>query len=323
VVPVLVGGADGPFPFPAVGLAGVVLFCVLSWLLAPSGGRALRCFAVAYLAVAILLFFVPTPIGGNVARLGKLIALPMAVRFLSFGVGIRRRAGASAVVAAAAIWAFVPFVSSAVHGAADPSRDSSYYTGLNRFLRTEDPDRGRLEIPFTREHWESYWVAKQFPIARGWERQTDLLYNQVLYRPLTAAQYLRWLRENAVSLVALPNVPIDYGGRAEARLLAHPPPYLTPVWHDRNWQVWRVRGQNALVQGVAVLSDLDAASMTLTFPRAATVVVKVRADGLWHVRSGAGCIAATPGSGWLVVRAQRAGQVNLAAGLSTTSDECT
>lgn len=320
-VSALVGGANGPFPFQAVVFGAVALFCVVTWMLAPHGNRSLRCFALCYLAAALILFFVPTAIGGNIARVGKLIALPLAVRAISVPRGFIRRAASTVVVMLAAAWAAVAFVSSAAHGASDPSQGSQYYTGLVKFLRTQNPDRGRVEIPFTREHWESYWVAKEFPIARGWERQTDLLYNAVLYRRLTPGRYLHWLQDNAVSLVALPNVPLDYGGRTEGQLLTRPPTYLHPVWHDQNWQVWKLRGTNPLVRGDATLSDLDAASMSLHFTKAVTVVVKVHADQLWHVRAGSGCVVQNT-SRWLVVHALRAGTVKLEAGLSSAADRC-
>ena len=49
----------------------------------------------------------------------------------------------------------------------------------------------RIEIPFTRFHWETYVVAPRYPLARGWERQLDIKDNPLFYSgPLTAATYL-------------------------------------------------------------------------------------------------------------------------------------
>ena len=50
----------------------------------------------------------------------------------------------------------------------DESSRPAYYAGLTGFLQTQDPDRSRLEIPTLRQHWEAYYVARDFPIARGW-----------------------------------------------------------------------------------------------------------------------------------------------------------
>ena len=51
-------------------------------------------------------------------------------------------------------------------------RCSSYYLPLNTFLAGARPP-GRVEIPPTRNHWETVHVARRFSLARGWERQLD------------------------------------------------------------------------------------------------------------------------------------------------------
>jgi hypothetical protein len=181
-----------------------------------------------------------------------------------------------------------------------------------RFLSTQNAMTGRVEIPFTREHWESLWIARAFPIARGWERQTDLLYDHVLYQSLTAATYHRWLDENAVSLVALPSAPIDYGGRAEQDLLREPPSYLRPVWHDPNWQVWRVVDAKPIVAGGATMAAFSSSSLSVSFVHAGTAVVRIHGSSLWQVTEGDGCVSTTP-DGWVRVQADRPGLVTIEA----------
>ena len=165
--------------------------------------------------------------------------------------------------------------------ATDPSRSEQFYRGLDHYLAAHRATASRIEIPFTREHWESYYVARRFPIARGWERQSDLLYNAVLYRRLTPQRYHHWLAHNAITLVALPRAQLDVGGRPEARLLRHPPGYLTPVYHDAHWQVWRVRHATPLVTGAATLVRQGAAGLVLRFARPGIAIVRVRASALW------------------------------------------
>ncbi|HEY7008781.1 MAG TPA: hypothetical protein VH395_07570 [Jatrophihabitantaceae bacterium] len=80
----LLGGASGPYLFQGKSLLGVVIFCALVLALARTDAHALRWFAVCYLLAAVAAFVVANPIGGNAARVGKLIALPLAVRFLPF-----------------------------------------------------------------------------------------------------------------------------------------------------------------------------------------------------------------------------------------------
>jgi hypothetical protein len=319
----LITGGSGPYPCRWQDAAAVLVFAVLLVAFTSGADRAMRCFAACYAAAGILVFVAPNPVGGNITRLGKLIALPLLFMLMSRGSAARParparpvRARRVAVAAALAVtWPLVPFVSAIERGAGDPSQHASYYAGLIGFLRTQPAAEGRLEIPFTREHWESLWVAKSFPLARGWERQTDLKYNSVLYRPLTAASYRRWLDANSVALVALPDVPIDFGGRAEAALLRHPPSYLRLVWHDQHWRVWRVRGARPLVAGAARLRKLGPASFTLDFTRPGSATVGIHANGLWEITSGRACVAATA-DGWIQVRARSPGLVTARARLN-------
>ncbi len=312
VVSLVVGGADGPFPCQWQSLVSILGFCCVLAIAAWPGNRALHVLALTYALAALVIFFVPNPIGGNIERLGKLVALPMLCRLAS-AQGWWRRLHALAAAVLALAWTQLPMTTVIGRGEADPSQGSGYFAGLNRFLQTQDATAGRLEIPFTREHWESYWVAQHFPLARGWERQLDLAYNAVLYRPvLSASDYRRWLDRNAVTLVALPTVPIGYGGRAESALLQHPPGYLRVVWHDANWTVWRVRAASALTTGAARVTDLGTASITLRFASAGTAVVRVSSSRLWVVEAGAACIDSAS-SRWLRVVAARPGSVRLAA----------
>lgn len=307
----VLGGSGGPFPFEAWGLGCVVAFSVLAFVLTTHHDRPVRMLAGCYLLAAMLSFMLPNPVGGNLVRLGQLVALPVLWHVLP-ALRVRRRALLVPVLVLAAVWPAWPAASSIGRGAADPSRLPGYYASLLGFLSHQDRTAGRLEVVFTREHWEALWVAQAFPIARGWERQTDLAVNGVLYEPLTAASYRDWLDRNAVSLVALPDAPIDYGGRAEANLLRHPPAYLIPVWHDRNWQVWRVRDARPLVSGAARVDAFGPASFTLTFAHPGSAVVRIRASGMWTITSGAGCVRPTPG-GWLEITATSATTITLRA----------
>jgi hypothetical protein len=310
-----VGGAAGPFPMPWLLFVSTLAFIVLVLVLSPPGHRGLRIFALCYLLAVALLFVVPNPIGGNLARLGKLLAMPLACHFLTVDrTWLRLRA--AVVFTLAFLWPTVPFLGSIAHGANDPSQTRQFYTGMLNYLQQHQAGAGRVEIPFTREHWEAFWVAKQLSIARGWERQTDYRYNEVLYRPLTPKSYRQWLTSNAVDYVALPDVPIDVGGSAEARLLRNAPSYLKPVWHGAHWKVWRVRAAAPLVTGPAVLGDLDPASMDLNFRRAGTAEVQVRYDPLWQVSAGNACVTGTP-DGWIDVAAAKPGTIELSAGLNT------
>ncbi|MHB1810338.1 MAG: hypothetical protein ACYCU0_13760, partial [Solirubrobacteraceae bacterium] len=52
----------------------------------------------------------------------------------------------------------------------DPSTTASFYLPLRNFIATHARGRPvRIEVPFTRSHWESALLARYVPLARGWE----------------------------------------------------------------------------------------------------------------------------------------------------------
>ena len=176
---------------------------------------------IAVLASAVV-FAVPNPLGGNLVRLTQFVVVPVAL----LGVGtVRRRVrpAAVALLLAATAWSASFGVVAALDGTGDPSTHRDYHQPLIDevvALNADGRPLGRVEIPFTENHWESYFVAPELPFARGWERQTDLERNKVLYEPdLDGATYHQWLLDNAVRWIALPDVALDDGGRPEGELL--------------------------------------------------------------------------------------------------------
>ena len=102
-----------------------------------------------------------------------------------------------------------------------------------------------MEVPLTKAHWESAYLAGHdgIELARGWERQLDTRYAAIFYRPtLSPAAYKAWLAENKVQYVALPDAPLDKAGSLEGTLIARGLPYLRELWHSKHWRVYRVMG---------------------------------------------------------------------------------
>jgi hypothetical protein len=311
----LFGADGGRFPFVWSNLLAILLFVAFGLALCPDEYPALRRGLALYGATAVLLFVVPNPIGGNLSRLGTLLAGPVAALVL-LHIGKRR---AFALLAGPLLfWQFQPVygaVSDSVH---DPSAQPAYYTGLLSFLAAHQYPIGRVEIPLTRNHWETSFVAAQVPLARGWERQLDTDYDGVLYQPtLTAAAYHEWLLSTGVRYVALPDVPLDTASAGEWRVLVSDPSWLTPVWHDAHWQVWALADPASLVHGPAVLSQLGVSSLSLNFNRAGSVVVLVHYTRFWRI-SGPGCVAPTA-DGWTRVWSPVAGPVQVTARLDLPS----
>ncbi len=300
-------GDGGYFPFPWTAFVGQLAIVAVGLIVTPRRYRQTRRGLLIYGAICLGLFAVPTPVGGNIARLGALVVGPVAAVVL-----IRARRRVALVVVAAPLLAFqaLPVFSSTAWAQDDPSAHASYYTGMLAFLDGHVGPAGRVEIPFTRTHWEATFVAESVPLARGWERQVDVSHNDVLYQPLTADQYREWLDANAVDYVALPDTPLDQGGEAEAALLTHPPSWLTLAYTDAHWRIWRVDGATPLATGVAHVTARTPAKITLWSSGRGVSELRVRWSPYWHIAAGHACVAHAADDMTLLVT-DKSGQVTL------------
>ena len=276
--------------------------------------RALLLFGLT----CLVLFVWPSPVGGNVARLNTVLIGPLAVYVL---LPARRTRILLALTAPMLAFQLLPVVSSVADAAVDPSTHAEYYQGVLRYLATHQQPAQRVEIPLTRNHWEATYVAERVSLARGWYRQVDIQRNAVLYAPLSATTYRRWLSDNAVEYIALPDTRLDGGGRQESALLAHAPPWLHEVYHDAHWRVWRVDAPTPVATGAAFLDRLDGGSFTLTATQPGPALVRVRWSPYWHVDQGQACLAPAPG-GWTQVVAAHVGTVHVTARLTIDNDRC-
>ena len=208
----------GAFPFEAGSFWPAAAFALAALAVVPAG--PVRIGLVLWALALVAAFALATPVGGNAVRLGMLFLGPVLV------LVARPRAAAWLAVPAVA-WAAVPAVRDLAAAAGDPSTRSAYWAPLDHWLVARP---GRVEIAFTRNHWEAAHVARRTPLARGWERQLDRRHNALFYDGrLTAARYERWLRGLAIRYVVLSPAELDPSARAEARLIAARPAYLRPV----------------------------------------------------------------------------------------------
>jgi len=261
------------------------LAAALLGLLVTRGGvrRGVALYALLLLATAI----VASPMGGNAARLGALLGGPLAIAVLR-----DRRALLAIAVVPLAYWVLYAPVRDWSAAAGDPARAASYYAPLLAHLPTRDT---RLEIPFTSEHWEAYRVAPAIPLARGWERQLDRKDNGLFYDgALTAGRYRRWLADNAVGLVALPDASLDASAHAEAALIRGGLPYLREVWRGAHWRLFAVRGA----------TPLGAQRFGPDWFVTAGGLVRFRWTPYWAVVAGRGCVREGPG-GWTLATPAR------------------
>jgi hypothetical protein len=308
------GGVE-PFVFasfwPVLALAAAAL------ALLPRDERTLRVGVALYALGCAAALLLDTPVGGNVVRLGALAAGPVAALVLW-----RWRTPALCLLAPFLLWwQWSAAVSDVRTASGDPSVHAAYYEPLLAALHSagarSDGAAGRLEIPFTRLHWEARWVAPAIPLARGWERQLDVTRDAVFYAdhgrdgaPLMAARYRAWLHANAVRWVAVPDVRLDYSAKAEARLIARGLPYLRLVWRGAHWRLYAVRGAAPLADPPATVLQAGSDALTLAVPRPATVGLRVRWTPYWAVAAGEACVE--PDGDWTRLRVRRAGTVRLA-----------
>jgi hypothetical protein len=295
----------GRFPFRLGHFIVVMCACVVVALIAPRGWSGVRAGALLYAAIAIAVFIVPNPLGGNLARLAMFFGGPVLAAIL----WPQHKKWLIVLGAPLIVWQWQPAYDAVVEAGRDPSTKAAYYEPLIDFVQ-QDPF-ARIEIPFTRRHWESHFVARHVALARGWQRQLDIEVNSLFYEPdaLNESSYKRWLSDNAISYVALPDAALDESAIAEASLLRAGVEGLVPVWRNEHWQVWRVTDTEPLVDGAARLVELDADEFTLDVDTPGDVLVRIRYSSHWDI-DGPGCLVESP-DGWTLLRTPSVGDVRV------------
>jgi hypothetical protein len=266
-----------------------------------------------YAAGVLAAYVIPTAVGSNATRLATLSAGPLlALACCSRGAGRWR-----ALLAAAAIpLLYVQWqqgVVDVIRVRGDPSTTAAFYTPLERFLERRPGGAGahfRVEVPFTRSHWESYLLAPRFPLARGWERQLDVGDDSLFYESrLTSAAYDRWLHSLAVRYVAVPDVPLDPSARHEVALIDRGVAFLRLVMRSPQWRVYAVAHPTPVVSGTARLTAIAPDSLTLDAITAGHSLVRVRWSPYWRLSGSPGCVA--PSGQFTRIDVHRPGPVRL------------
>ncbi len=318
--------SGGVEPFATSSFVSLTITVAILLLLLPRDERTLRAGAWLYLALAVVLYAVPTPVGGNATRLAALFAGPV----LALALAGRRNFLLAAAAPLLFYWQWVPPVRDLSDALADPSVHASFYGPLLAELRDATrPAQGeapvRIEILPTRDRWEAAEVAPRFTLARGWLRQAEsgdfTLFQQ---GNLTRRAYHRWLRQQGVSYVAVPRAQLDYLAVAEARLIARGLPYLDRIWSNRHWRLYAVRKPTPLAEPPARLLSLRSDSFALWAPRPGAYLVRVHYTRYW---SAAGSACVEQAGQWTRVIVRRPGRVPVDAdfslsGLFGAADGC-
>ncbi len=306
-------GGWAPFPFTAY--LPIPAFTIACLIVLPREQRALRWGAVLYGLGSTVALLIETPMGGNAVRLGALFGGPVLLCAL-WGRPVMRKVWAVPILAvgfaALAFWQWSPAVRDVIKYIEDPAAKSDYFEPLRAFLYTL-PDQRRVEIPFTRSHWEGAEVAMTVPLARGWLRQLDTGLHPIFYKgEINGLTYASWLADNAVRYVALPSAKPDKSSYRERALIEQGLPYLRLRWKSRDWRVYEVLLPAPIVipQGDAniVLEQMQSDELLLDVKTPGEAIVKVRWTPYWYASNGA-CVE--PNGDWTRVIADEEGFVRL------------
>ncbi|HEV7162868.1 MAG TPA: hypothetical protein VGN25_06410 [Solirubrobacteraceae bacterium] len=308
-------------PYPILSFAATVGVVALCLLALPARERTLRIGGAVYLLACLACLVIHSPVGSNVERYGVLLAGPL-LACAALGVreeGRPRSVGAFVVASVALctgmVWVVWGPVRETLAVAGSDATSASYYEPVERFLASR-PGPVRVEVPLTRSHWEAALLAPSVSLARGWEKQLDSRYDGVLLaKGLNADSYERWLHEQAVAYVALPDVALDPSSAREGRLIRGGLPYLREVFTSAHWRIYEVLSPTPLVSGAGRLTALGHDSFVLRVPARGSYVVRVRYTRYWTVTGGAGCVSEAPG-GWTRVSASGPATVSVAARFS-------
>jgi hypothetical protein len=311
-------GAHEPFAFSTFWPLVALMAACLVFL--PRDERVLRVGAAVYALAGVAAYVVTTSMGGNAVRLGALFGGPLLACALAgrMPASRPRLAALALVLAALAVWQWSPAVRDTQKGLDDPATQASYYQPLLAELKRRGAEKTRIEIPFTRSHWESAEVAPLFALARGWERQLDIPRNGIFYEGglLTRLSYGTWLAEHAVGWVAVAGAKPDYSAYRERALIESGLPYLRLRWRSKQWRLYEVTLPHALVvpdEGARMtLVRLGDSDLVLDVQQPGSADVKVQWSPYWRARGG--CVERD--GEWTRVSTTRPGPLRLAIDFS-------
>jgi hypothetical protein len=304
----------GSHPFVTSSFLPTLILAGLFLAVVPARERVLRAGAVLYALAASGSYLIDTPFGGNVVRLGQLFgAGVLACVLATHDPGRARRLAGAALLGALLVWQWhTPYIE-LKRLVGNRSVESRYYAPLLEFLDRQGGEPWRVEIPPTRNHWETAEVAPRFPLARGWERQLDIRHNGLFYDGgFDAERYRRWLTEHGVRFVALPDALLDRSAHDERRLIESRPPYLVERWRSEHWRVYEV----ALPRPLAIprpgerarLAQLGSDSFVVDFREPGEALARVHWSPHWW--AGGACVERE--GEWTRVSTTRPGLVRVA-----------
>ncbi|WP_243725851.1 MFS transporter [Actinomadura rubrisoli] len=297
--PIVVGTTSLLFPFSGVqpiSLDAIVLPTITSavamLLCAPKSWRIIRVGAGIYLLGIGLSWLIPSPVGSNVERLSLLFGGMFLLSAVARAPGRLRIAVLSLAFIVTASWQVVKPVDDLIH--TEPAGSAAGHArGLIAEMKALGARDSRIEVVPLRSHWESSGLSRHFILARGWNRQVDAERHELFYKEgaLTAESYRDWLHKWAVHYVVLPEQETDWSARAEAALVDGGQPYLTEVWRDPYFRLFRVSNPTPLVDQPAKVKRINSGELVVDVPSRGSTLVRVSWSPWLSVTGGKGCLA--------------------------------
>ncbi len=275
----------------------------------------------------VICLIIPNSVGLNLTRMVWLLAAPLIV-----GYGHRPDRHVVALTCLALVFPMVD-VTWQLAQAESPSAQEGYYqpllAQLHERLSTGDDVGQRVEVVEPQSKGAARYVGESMPVARGWERQADMVDNPIFYEDgaLTPDSYRAWLDQLAVAYVAVPATRLDFASVDEAALIATGLPYLHQVWSNADWKLYRVADAQPLARNAQVIS-VSGNQVRLQVPQAGLVPLQIRwsehlavLDGTQPVSLGVrarGCLSQD--GEWTLLHARRPGTYVLTSDFDVIPD---
>lgn len=266
-------GSPGPETFSLVQLIQLSVTLAVFFVCAPPDW--VRTTIWLALLAGPVLFLVPNGLGDNVLRFAW-YCLPTVL--VATSPHLLRLAGLGASVA---LLMSAKQTGGDLFAGSTQTASPDYYRSLIAELDTLKTPllNHRLEVVEDGTHTAAFALLDHAMLARGYEYQEDNALNKPLASPdLDATAYKVWLQDNAVGYVAISSAHRKLS--PEYRLVArHRPGYLTRVWGDRSWTLYRVADANPIARPPARIVRFSQSQLVLRVPCACTFTVRLHKPG--------------------------------------------
>ncbi len=299
----------GREPFAASAFWPIPLLAAGLLVAVPRRDLAVRAAVVLYALACAVAFALPTPVGGNAARLGVLVAGPLA----ALALYPRRRL---LLLACAPVLLYLQWhaaIADVATASGSASTTASYYRPLLSFLEHEGREAGpfRIEIPFTADPLGGIRGRPAVRARAGLGAPARHRRRQPLLRraPDRGAVSTPGCTGSRSGTWRCPTSPLDRSAIGEARLIRAGLPYLRLVLHTRHWHVYAVVDAVPIATGSATATAIGPNWVALAARGAGRSVVRVRWSPYWRLSGAHGCVSRL--GSFVAVRFRHAGRARL------------